>query len=101
MAIQLIRGFSLLETLISTALLSIIALSLVFSSLTLQRFKINSQSILAEQWLLRSRISNGNLDPHILLNENPNATMKKWIYKDTDNDGRDDTWELVNVYTPN
>lgn len=99
MAISVIKGFSLVETLISTALLALLAVSLVYSSVSLRKYTGGSLSAIDRNWHRRNLAANGKIAETALSKPESAVSISHWQFTDTNDDGIEDTWIQVNNET--
>lgn len=92
MAKTITKGFSLVETLISSTLLALLSFTLIHTSFTLQTYTQKSEEFIQGTWQRKSVLTYGQLSAN-QLSSIPTFTQDYVLrLTDTDNDGIDDQW---------
>lgn len=99
MAKTITQGFSLIETLISSALLAFLSFTLIHTSYTLQAYTQKLEQHIHSTWQRKSALTYGQLSPNQLSTIDTYKTDYLLRIQDTDNDGIDDQWLAAS--TPN
>lgn len=86
------KGFSLVETLISTALLALLSVGLVYSSISLREYTGHSLAIIEQSWKKRSLAASGKIAKMALSDPDSAVSISRWQFVDTNNDGIEDGW---------